>query len=101
MAIQAFSFPGRWPAPHDLAAAQRSIERYAEIGRAERRLVADPAAGALLRCLGGNSPYLADLAIREASTIGRLVAHGPDAVVREAMAALLAVPPETWFASVR
>ena len=95
MAPQAFSFPADWPAPHDPAAAKRTVERFAELGRAERRLVGDPATVALLRCLGGNSPYLADLAIREAQAVRALVANGPDIVVREAMAVLYALPPET------
>ncbi len=95
MATQTFSFPPHWPTPHDPRAAQRTVERFAEVGRAERRLVASAPVAALLGCLGGNSPYLADLAVREAATIGRLVASGPDAVVQEAMATLIAVPPET------
>ncbi|MEI7710887.1 MAG: bifunctional [glutamine synthetase] adenylyltransferase/[glutamine synthetase]-adenylyl-L-tyrosine phosphorylase [Rhodospirillales bacterium] len=95
MAPQAFSFPTDWPAPHDPAAAKRTVERFAERGRAERRLVADSATVALLRCLGGNSPYLADLAIREAQAVRTLVASGPDIVVREAMAVLYALPPDT------
>ena len=41
----------------------------------------------MLRCLGGNSPYLSDLALREAAALARFVAEGPDAPVAAAMAA--------------
>ena len=90
-----YTFPARWPAPHDPAAAERLTERFGEVGRAERGLVKRPGVAALLRCLGGNSPYLADLAVRESATIGRLAKDGPDAVVRDAMAALAAIMPAT------
>ena len=49
----------------------------------------------MLACIGGNSPYLADLALREAASIRLLVQRGPDAVVAKAMAALAAISP-TW-----
>ena len=45
----------------------------------------------MLRCLGGNSPYLAGLAIRESASVCRLVADGPDAVVADSIAALRTV----------
>ena len=95
MASPPHKIPDRWPAPHDPDAADRLIERFREVGRTERRLIAQPPVVALLRCLGGNSPYLSDLAVREPATIGRLVAEGPDIVVRDAMADLVAVPPDT------
>ena len=51
----AFCLPDLWPAPADPDAATRLLERFAPLdpdGRVPQ---------ALLRCLGGNSPYLADL----------------------------------------
>ncbi len=95
MAPPPFTLPTHWPAPHDAGAAERLIERFAEAKGPERRLIADPAVAAMLRCLGGNSPYLADLADREAATIGRLTREHPDAIVAEAMATLRATPPAT------
>ena len=62
-----FRLPATWPAPHDAGAAERLIERFAELGRTEARFAARPAVAALLRSLGGNSPYLADLAVRESA----------------------------------
>ena len=46
-----------------------------------------------MRTLGGNSPFLADLAVRESAALRRLATDGPDVVVARAMAALRAVPP--------
>ena len=88
-------FPATWPAPHDPAAADRLIERFSELGRAEARLAARPAVKALLAALGGNSPYLSDLAVREAGALRAVVAQGPQAVVDDALATLHAVPPQS------
>ena len=85
-----FRLPAIWPAPHDDGAAERLIERFAELGRTEARLAARPAVAAMLRALGGNSPYLADLAVREAPSVRSLVASGPDAVVAAALNELAA-----------
>ena len=64
-----FRLPTAWPRPHDIGAAERRIERFAEIGRPEARLATRPAVEAMLRSLGGNRPYLADLAVREAASL--------------------------------
>jgi [glutamine synthetase] adenylyltransferase / [glutamine synthetase]-adenylyl-L-tyrosine phosphorylase len=90
-----FHLPTTWPAPHDKAAAERLMERFASLGRAEERLAARPAIAALLRALGGNSPFLADLAVREAASMRSLVTSGPDVVVSAAIAELMALPPTT------
>ncbi len=39
----------------------------------------------MLRALGGNSPFLSDLAVREAASLRRLCRVGPDAVVASAL----------------
>jgi [glutamine synthetase] adenylyltransferase / [glutamine synthetase]-adenylyl-L-tyrosine phosphorylase len=88
-----FHLAATWPDPHDAGAAERLVERFSELGRGEARLATRPAVAALLRALGGNSPYLADLAVREASSLRTLIASGPDAVVATAMTELVAVPP--------
>ncbi len=87
-----FRLPPDWPAPSDPAAAGRLVERVAALGEAGARLAGDPQAGTLLRCLGGNSPYLADLAVREAAALGDLVQSGPERPVQLAMAAIAACP---------
>jgi glutamate-ammonia-ligase adenylyltransferase len=79
--------PDIWPAPADPAAADRLAERFEDANPGH----AVPAA--LLRCLGGNAPYLADLALRESAALLALARLGPDAVAAEAMAALARTPP--------
>ncbi len=76
-----------WPLPADAAAAARLVERFAPL---------DPQGTvplALLRCLGGNAPYLAELALRELSALRDMVSLGPDAVTTGALAALAKVSP--------
>ncbi len=85
--------PDRWPAAHDQGAADRLAERFAAVGIDEARLVKEPAFAGMLRALGGNSPFLSDLAVREAASLDALVAQGPDPVVSGAMAAVAAIDP--------
>ncbi|MGH7041345.1 MAG: bifunctional [glutamine synthetase] adenylyltransferase/[glutamine synthetase]-adenylyl-L-tyrosine phosphorylase, partial [Acetobacteraceae bacterium] len=85
--------PHRWPEAHDPAAAARLIERFAALGRAEARLAARAEVVAVLRAVGGNSPFLADLVLRESGVLRALLADGPEPVVAEAMAALAAISP--------
>jgi len=94
MDSSAFRLPEHWPAPHDTAAAERLIERFAALGQNEARLTARPDMAALLAALGGNSAFLAELALREAASMQALAADGPDAVVGAAIANLAATPPE-------
>jgi glutamate-ammonia-ligase adenylyltransferase len=91
----AFHLPEAWPNPHDTGAAERLLERFVSVGRAEARLAARPAVASLLRALGGNSPFLADLAVRESASLRTLIASGPDTVVSTAMAELAALPSTT------
>ena len=74
-----------WPAPADSDAAARLTERFAALGAGETRLLRFPGFTAMLHALGGNSPYLSDLAIREAATLRRLWRDGPDAVTAAAL----------------
>jgi len=88
-----YTLSATWPAPFDSGPAERLVERFAELGRTEKRLADHAAGGALLRCIGGASPYLSDLAIREAAALRAFAASGPDEVVGNAMADLAAVSP--------
>jgi glutamate-ammonia-ligase adenylyltransferase len=81
------SLPTIWPPPADPAGGERLLERMAEI------CPAHTLPPALLRCLGGNAPYLADLAVREWRSLVAVATDGPDKVVADAMAALAKVPP--------
>ncbi|WP_043359004.1 bifunctional [glutamine synthetase] adenylyltransferase/[glutamine synthetase]-adenylyl-L-tyrosine phosphorylase [Belnapia sp. F-4-1] len=70
--------PDRLPRPFDPEAAARLVERFAERDAACRAFAASAEGAALLGALGGHSPYLADLAVREAPALLRLVERGPD-----------------------
>jgi glutamate-ammonia-ligase adenylyltransferase len=89
-----FRLPAVWPLPYDGGAADRLTERFAARGRAEARLAASPAGLALLRCLGGNSPYLSDLALREAAALRAFCAQGPAAGPRRGRARRRPPPPD-------
>ena len=68
----------RLPRPFDPEAAARLAERFAERDAACRAFAASAEGAALLAALGGHSPYLADLAVREAPALLRIVERGPD-----------------------
>ncbi len=88
MQSQAFRLPELWPAPADNEAAERLRERFGGLGEQERALAAKRDVAFMLDSLGGNSPYLSDLVIREAATLASVVALGPDAVVAAELATL-------------
>lgn len=88
-----FTLPNQWPAAYDNAAADRLVERFQAIGDTEAALLAAPGVLSLLRCLGGNSPYLSELALREATTFCHLVADGPDAAFARSLSKLNLVSP--------
>ncbi len=73
------------PRPHDRAAAERLLARFAERGAAERAWAATEDGAALLGALGGHSSYLADLAVREAPTLLRLAERGPEDAFMQAL----------------
>ena len=87
-----FLLPPHWPAPYDEAAADMLIERFQSIGEPEARLLQTPGVLPMLRCLGGNSPYLAALALREPQTIRRLSQTGPDAALAHTVSCLSQTP---------
>ncbi len=79
--------PAPWPPPADAAAAARLVERFVPL---------DPdgtVPTALLGALGGNAPYLAELALREPQALRVVAAEGAEPAVARALAALAAVPP--------
>src|SRR5215469_16053774 len=88
-----FRLPTNWPRPFDGHAAERLLERFAALGRAEARLAERPEVAAMLCAIGGNSPYLADLAVREADSLCAIIAYGPDAVAAAALRKITATAP--------
>ena len=91
-----------WPRAADPAAAERLIERYAALGDRQAALAATAEGAEALAALGGGSPYLSDLLLREAEALLQVAAHGPDPAAAQAMQALAAVPftaPRTQVAA--
>ena len=84
-----------WPLPFDGDAAERLLERFAEQGPAAAAMAQKAGPRQMLQALGGNSPFLADLAVRESAALVRLVREGPDAVVRAALREVAAAKPAT------
>ncbi len=82
-----------WPAPADPAAAQRLVERFSSLGDGEAALAAQPGGRAMLAALGGGSPFLSDLLLREHATALSAVRHGPAAAVADAIRTLEAINP--------
>ncbi|WP_287997803.1 bifunctional [glutamine synthetase] adenylyltransferase/[glutamine synthetase]-adenylyl-L-tyrosine phosphorylase [Acidiphilium sp.] len=82
-----------FPPPADTRAAASFVADFAAIGAAARRF-ADAAPGrALLDCLGGNAPHLANLALRESDIPPRVLAEGAGPVMDEALALLREADP--------
>lgn len=65
------------PKAGDLSAAQRLRAAFAGLGVAEARFAESESGAALLDALGGNAPYLAELACRESQTLLACITHGP------------------------
>ena len=78
--------PRHWPLPSDEGAANRIVERFREVD--EHELLNLPGVLPMLRCLGGNSPYLAAAATREPDALHRLVTAGPNAAFAESLSSL-------------
>jgi len=82
-----------WPDPFDETAAGHLLERFSALGRTEARLAARPDGAAMLRAIGGNSPFLADLAVREPAVVQRFASIGPDAALAVTMNTLAETAP--------
>ena len=74
-----------WPQPADQAAAAQLVADLAPDG--------EPARARILAALGGNSPYLADLARTEHEVFADVLARGARPPLRATLAALAASPP--------
>jgi glutamate-ammonia-ligase adenylyltransferase len=90
----------RLPHAFDPEAAERLAGRFAERGVAERGFATSPAGSALLAALGGHSPYLADLSLRESATLLRLAERGPEAAFGLAIDPLGRADPQATRAGV-
>jgi glutamate-ammonia-ligase adenylyltransferase len=84
-----------WPLPADPAASQRLTERFIGLGGAEQHFANTPDGAALLAALGGNAPYLADLALLEPATLMATITKSPQASFEAAMDELRRLPLRT------
>ena len=84
-----------WPRPADPDAAARLHEAFSAIGKAEARFAKSSSGHAILNAFGGNAPYLADLALKESTTLREAAEHSPSAAFRKIIAGLNAIKPST------
>ncbi|MDI3305983.1 MAG: bifunctional [glutamine synthetase] adenylyltransferase/[glutamine synthetase]-adenylyl-L-tyrosine phosphorylase [Acetobacteraceae bacterium] len=86
--------PERLPRPFDQEGAERLAERFSEISAPARAFAASAEGAALLGALGGHSPYLSDLALREPEMLLRLAERGPDEAFDLALGPLTHADPQ-------
>jgi glutamate-ammonia-ligase adenylyltransferase len=84
-----------WPEAADNVAAARLIDSFAALGKAQARLAATTQGGRILAAFGGNTPYLADLALAESATLLEVLKSGPDASFRRIIIAVKKIGPKT------
>ncbi|WP_086612494.1 bifunctional [glutamine synthetase] adenylyltransferase/[glutamine synthetase]-adenylyl-L-tyrosine phosphorylase [Acetobacter indonesiensis] len=79
-----------WPVAADTQAARNFEEdiRQALCGVGLQAVLDLPGAMGLVDCLGGNSPYLSDLARQDPCSFAALLQKGPEACAKDAFAAL-------------
>jgi glutamate-ammonia-ligase adenylyltransferase len=83
------------PRAADAAAAARLAADFAALGPAEQAFADTPEGAALLAALGGNAPYLADLALRDSAALLACMASGPEAHIAFLLEKLRDIPLET------
>nr|WP_232091739.1 bifunctional [glutamine synthetase] adenylyltransferase/[glutamine synthetase]-adenylyl-L-tyrosine phosphorylase [Acetobacter aceti] len=86
-----------WPNPADPDALARFLEdlaeRWQEAGL-DPALLETPGVPGLLATIGGNSPYLTELALRSPADFAALLLEGPDRFAESIFAGIDALPPE-------
>ncbi len=82
-----------WPRPFDHAAAARLVAHFTAVKNTTSALLARPGFRPMLEAIGGNSPYLAELAVREAEALQACFANGPGSVVEGAIEQARSHPP--------
>ena len=89
-----------WPAPADPEAARRLVERFTDAGPEPATFARTPVGAALLQAIGGGSPFLTDLAVREHATVLAMADTSPDVALAQAMAHLAETQPSASRAQV-
>jgi glutamate-ammonia-ligase adenylyltransferase len=82
-----------WPEAADTEAAARLTERFADLGEAEQALATSDCGRRMLDALGGGSPYLSDLLVREHATAMIYWRDGPEAALTQIRAELDTLDP--------
>ncbi|MDE2319042.1 MAG: bifunctional [glutamine synthetase] adenylyltransferase/[glutamine synthetase]-adenylyl-L-tyrosine phosphorylase [Rhodospirillales bacterium] len=82
-----------FPQPADTAAAKRLCADFAALGAREAEFASTESGCALLAALGGNAPFLAELACREPATLIACLKTGPQAEAQAVLAGLEALCP--------
>ncbi|WP_026439514.1 bifunctional [glutamine synthetase] adenylyltransferase/[glutamine synthetase]-adenylyl-L-tyrosine phosphorylase [Acidocella facilis] len=83
-----------FPKPADQAAAARLRADFAALGPREAKLARSDSGTALLAALGGNAPFLAELACRESATLCACLEAGPTPQAKAVLAGLASLPPD-------
>lgn len=84
-----------FPRAADLAAAGRLRDDFSALGAAEKAFTESLEGRALLDCLGGNAPYLADLACREPACLLAAMAEGADQSFAAVLTDLESLKPDS------
>ncbi|PYD76871.1 bifunctional [glutamine synthetase] adenylyltransferase/[glutamine synthetase]-adenylyl-L-tyrosine phosphorylase [Novacetimonas pomaceti] len=86
-----------WPAAADARAAghlHEDLEKAMAGHGLDTAVLSVPTVAAMVRAMGGNSPYLSDLARRDADAFARLLRAGPERVMADILADLRAEAPQ-------
>ncbi len=82
-----------FPRPADAAAAARLVEDFAALGKRAKTFATSAQGAALLAALGGNAPYLAELALRDSDALLDGIEAGPDAHISALLRGVRGLPP--------
>lgn len=82
-----------WPHPADPQAASRLVENFAALGKPQAKYAKSAPGAAILAALGGNAPFLAELALTESHLLTSTQA--PDAALAAIIARLDKLPART------
>jgi glutamate-ammonia-ligase adenylyltransferase len=83
-----------WPKPADAPAAARLAERFAALGPSESAFAQSAEGAAILAAIGGNAPYLADLALAEPAALLATQSEGADAAFNKIITTLKTLSPQ-------
>ncbi len=99
--MSGFRLPDAWPHASDQAGAEALAQAlFAPAADGSPALPRTRAVEALLACLGGNSPFLSDLARRERGFLAQLLRQGPERATAGALGRLRTLRPDADRAAI-